>query len=456
MATDPEGPGELTSWKEIAAFLGVSERSAQNWEQKHGLPVKRLPGAKGRVLASTMELEEWKRKALVSKPGDRRLQNTNELEQWGKKSLVSKRGNEDARWFSGRRYLRGIAAVATLLVILGIALVAGSRFAANKTRHAASYDTDGRTFVAKDTEGLAVWRWTAPEPFLMPRYRNNSTLDRPAVWFGDLNGDSRTETILLYDPVNRIEVGCSLYCFSDEGDVMWTFTPGGSVTTPTATYSGPFIIANFLVADLDKDGVKEILVTSHQLSEYPNQFALLSNTGALKGEYWHSGFLSWIDYCDLDRDGIDEILLAQVNNGHKCATLVVLDPRQVRGASTQDDDPRYQIEGMERGKEKAVVLFPQSCISRLYAPPINSVSLLAVQGDTIRVEVRELQDDLACSIAYVFGRDLVLTRMPEISDRFKFVHRELRLSGKLDHDLSDQEIEKLKNGIRVIKYPQIQ
>ena len=85
-------------------------------------------------------------------------------------------------------------------------------------------------------------------------------------------------------------------------------------------------------------------MTSHHLAEFPNQFVLLDGkTGINKGEYWHSGFLSLINTMDLDRDGIDEILLGQVNNGRKCATLVVLDPRKVSGASTQDNDRKYQI-----------------------------------------------------------------------------------------------------------------
>ena len=51
---------ELTSWKEIATHLGVSVRTAQMWEAQRGLPVRRLPGPRGRVLATTTELDLWK------------------------------------------------------------------------------------------------------------------------------------------------------------------------------------------------------------------------------------------------------------------------------------------------------------------------------------------------------------------------------------------------------------
>src|SRR5271155_4565247 len=49
----------LDSWKEIAVFFGRDERTVSRWEKELGLPVHRLPGAKGRVYAYTDELSAW-------------------------------------------------------------------------------------------------------------------------------------------------------------------------------------------------------------------------------------------------------------------------------------------------------------------------------------------------------------------------------------------------------------
>jgi len=57
----PESPRELSSWKEIANFLGVAVRTVQKWEQERGLPVKRLPGKRGVVYADPAELLAWKK-----------------------------------------------------------------------------------------------------------------------------------------------------------------------------------------------------------------------------------------------------------------------------------------------------------------------------------------------------------------------------------------------------------
>ena len=52
--------GRLDSWKAIADYLGRDVRSVQRWESERGLPVHRIPGARGGgVFAYTAEIEAW-------------------------------------------------------------------------------------------------------------------------------------------------------------------------------------------------------------------------------------------------------------------------------------------------------------------------------------------------------------------------------------------------------------
>ncbi len=51
----------LTTWKEIAAYLGKGVRTAQRWEHELGLPVRRPNHRKGFVLAIPEELDAWLR-----------------------------------------------------------------------------------------------------------------------------------------------------------------------------------------------------------------------------------------------------------------------------------------------------------------------------------------------------------------------------------------------------------
>lgn len=53
-------PEVLTSWKEIARYLGKGVRTVQRWELTLGLPVKRPCGADARiVMARREDLDQW-------------------------------------------------------------------------------------------------------------------------------------------------------------------------------------------------------------------------------------------------------------------------------------------------------------------------------------------------------------------------------------------------------------
>ena len=50
----------LSSWKEIAARLGVTVRTVQRWEKLAGLPIHRQGvGKTGRIYAHSIELDSW-------------------------------------------------------------------------------------------------------------------------------------------------------------------------------------------------------------------------------------------------------------------------------------------------------------------------------------------------------------------------------------------------------------
>ena len=61
VSPSPSQPGDrLDSWKQIAAYLGRSERTVRRWEENEGLPVHRLQHEKrGSVYAYPKELDGW-------------------------------------------------------------------------------------------------------------------------------------------------------------------------------------------------------------------------------------------------------------------------------------------------------------------------------------------------------------------------------------------------------------
>ncbi len=60
---EPGSNGRLDSWKEIAAYLGSSVRSARRWEKENRLPVRRHAHETGdSVYAFSTDLDIWLRR----------------------------------------------------------------------------------------------------------------------------------------------------------------------------------------------------------------------------------------------------------------------------------------------------------------------------------------------------------------------------------------------------------
>jgi hypothetical protein len=62
MVIEKDGTAVLTSWKEIAGYIGKGVRTVQRWEKEFGLPVRRpKQGSKSTVLAFPDEIGNWVR-----------------------------------------------------------------------------------------------------------------------------------------------------------------------------------------------------------------------------------------------------------------------------------------------------------------------------------------------------------------------------------------------------------
>lgn len=404
MAAPAEPQSELTSWKGIADYLGVNVRTAQRWELERGLPVRRFPGERGRVSADPRELVAWKA-ATLEKP-----------DWWTSVPFL-------------RRYALGLTAVVLVLLLGALA----AYLVANRRGPPALYRVQGRTVIISDGQGRELWRKTFEQTPIPPGEQ------REMAWFGDLDGDGATEVLLGYAP----EPGSALICYSERGTQKWRFVPGRSVSTPAETFTPTYHLRNFAVAPIGSGGANAVVVNSRHYAYFPSQVAVLSARGELLGEYWHSGGFYCVAVADVDHDGVQEIVLGGVSQGHKQATLVILDPRRLGGASVEDEAPRYQIQGFPPAREKARLLFPRSCINRKFEPYGQMFHLLAAP-DSLTAHVHQRAVSSANhTIAYELTPHLELKQLI-VPDTFRALHQELEASGQLDHKLSEREEAELR------------
>lgn len=417
-STNPPS-SELGSWKEIAQYLGVTVRTAQKWGAVRGLPVKRAAGQKGRVWATTEELDRWRGQTL-----------------------------QPPRFWANLSLIRWASIIASALLLIEIGVLAGL-YAQQLLKGPPSrmlYEL--RSLIVTDAQGRELWRKTFEDGFRAGE-RPERKLAAKGAWFGDLDGDGRVELLYIHNPAERDRTGNTVYCFSDRGDVKWRFEPGRAVRTAHETFSPPFIAE--ALATIGGDGKqKAVVVTSHHVTFHPNQVALLSSSGKLLGEYWHSGHLPHLEIVDLDSDGTPEILLGGVSTGYRSATLVALDPAAVRGASAETETPEDQIVGFAPAAEKARLLFPRTCINQVL-DRYNAVGWLTVRPNGLRVLVWERRVPLLsrAGVTYALDRNLRVTAVTA-SGRLRSLHHELEASGQLDHLLTEQEVQRLAK-IRVLR-----
>lgn len=382
---------ELSSWKEIAAHLKVSVRTAQKWESQRGLPVRRLPGAaRGRVLCSVAELEAWKR---------------------GTEAAVEV-GRSRWKWVTA-----AIAVVACPAVAVWYFNRPGVPFAVK---------AEGRILAVSDTSGRELWRAILPDAALADRFA-------PRSWVGDVDGDGRIEVLFAHAPAADQRAG-SVLCYSDSGKLKWRFVPGHAVSSSRERFDPPFIPHALAVVGL---GVKRMIVVIavHSLW-YPSQVAVLDSGGRVLREYWHSGWLDQI--AALDPENSTLVYVGGQSNAHNTATVLLLDAANLDGASSEPEHPKYQLLGFRDGVERARVLLPRSC---LHGNGKHFVKHFNFDADGLTAATDgQNPADCNCYAYWRFDRKLRFLSVGA-GDTYRARHEQLEAQGKLAHHYTGEESE---------------
>ncbi len=443
MNTSVSDKSELRGWKEIADYFGITVRAAQKWEKEKGLPVRRMYGAKGRVSTSVLELERWKQ-SITQQP---------QLPANGTDPDRGPGTNSDQNPAMPGIRVRFASKKARLILALAVSLfaiiTATLWFLFLWPGPPAQGRVDKNTLIVFDAKGREVWRnrfdETLSSIYSLPR-------GRYSIWIGDLEGDGQIEVLFaLVLQRSRTVTNGVLICYSSKGREKWRFKPGKAIATATEPFPDDYWPTNFLVAPMGKNLPNSIVVSSMQGAMYPTQIALLSAQGKLQREYWHAGVIGHLDLgdivvADLDHNGVNEIYLGGVSNSYNLATLIALDPDTMGGASVEES-PKYQFQGFAPGRERARILFPKSCITRVSAR-YAGVSTLDIHDDQIIVSISPTPD--IAPMRYDLAPDFRLLKL-EVGDSFISQHLRLRNEGTLDHDWTPEREEPELRNIRNLR-----
>jgi hypothetical protein len=162
-----------------------------------------------------------------------------------------------------------------------------------------------------------------------------------AAVFCDVDNDGSREVIYgcRGNPADR---GCTVVrCTSLVRDsVLWEYRLTQDRPLPNQYDSKNLIFRCRGLAVRDLGPGLGLMVIGVAVNDYSPclVFQLAASNGAEIGKYYHYGHLNGPVLVDLDRDGLNEVLLAGVNGWRDEACIVVLDPRDIRGFSLLGKD----------------------------------------------------------------------------------------------------------------------
>lgn len=293
---------------------------------------------------------------------------------------------------------------------------------------------EGSVLTVLDGKGKELWHKSFAEGFWQDYYQQGVAA---RTWFGDLEGNGRTEILFLYHPsVNPRSHSTTLICYTDRGDERWRWTPGRAL--PEISYSpAVFETLAFAVTRTTRGSGARIVLSSYHLPYYPNQIAVVNSNGKLISEYWHSGHLDYMNLADIDGNGKEEIVASGISNGYRQATLVVLDIDQVSGASVETARPELQLHGMTAARERFRILFPRSDLNKTLSV-YNRALEPEIKNGRIQIPVNECDQKPDCEVYYEFDNQFKLLSV-KASDGFRSAHAEFFLKSKSNHQFSQSE-----------------
>lgn len=299
---------------------------------------------------------------------------------------------------------------------------------------------DGSVLRIMDADGKELWNKTFPDGFATGQFYQPGvwgTGSPTRIWFGDLERTGHNNVLFTY--LGPQSQSSTLICYSDRGKERWRWTPGRELPELNGT-AATFRTVAIAVLKATKERPPLIVVSSQLWPWWPNQIAVLDSNGKLVSEYWHSGTLSYLALADLDGDGREEIVATGVANGYDHqATLVVLDPDRVFGASAEVQ-PEFQIHGMGVAQERLRLLFPRSDLNRALFQ-YNAATDPALERGCLRLSVLECITPYpgGCRIFYEFDKHLHLIAAYAGSDEFRSAHNRFFQTAKPPHTLSADE-----------------
>ena len=286
--TEPSAgfPDRLDSWKAIADHLGRDVRTVRRWEQKLGLPVRRVPGGRGHsVFAYVAEIDAWLKTTPPARQPDAVAEDppvevTEPREVTERPRLLT----------AGRVW--GVVGIGLLVAATAIAWRA----------HRPPVDMAALTIrvtpeavVAMDSAGAEQWRYSfspgeTTGPLIARRGGPLTVLDDNAGVLVGVDARSR-KSDATYLPGE-------LLWLSSSGILRRTFSFSDPVTFGRERYRG-WTISDYRV--FDQRGRRQIAVSGRHFTWWPSFVTVVDENWKSRGTFFNAGWVEGLHWLSADR-----------------------------------------------------------------------------------------------------------------------------------------------------------
>lgn len=396
MADSRPGPPRLDSWKAIAEYLRRDVGTVRRWEKHLGLPVRRVPGGRGRsVFAYTSEIDSWLKAAPSVEP------------------VVAPVAASLRAW---RHWLAG-----TATIVAAVGLVVALR-PGDATGSDLRVEARPEGVVAFDTHGTERWRYPFPTGYNTTLAESGNptrvvTGEHPAVYVATGVSIRRSDGVKESGALTSLDIN---------GRFQRSFSFADEVTRDGQKYGPAWAITSFAVDD--RGSARRIAVAAHHHVWDPSLVTVLDDGGRRLGTFVHAGWIESVRWL-----GPNQLLIGGFSNPHDGGMVALLDAKALNGQGPEPQGTTYHCEGCGKDVPLRMIVMPRSEVNRATVSPFNRANVDVV-SDRIFVSTIEVGSSAPYpgDAVYEFTPSLDLINA-SFSDRYWEIHRALEAQGKLDH-----------------------
>ncbi|HWI18005.1 MAG TPA: hypothetical protein VNT81_09675 [Vicinamibacterales bacterium] len=259
-----------------------------------------------------------------------------------------------------------------------------------------------RRLVATDVQGRILWThaFSAPAKVADTRFR----YELESSWWErmDADGDGIDEIVAIVGHPRNGEDGLeTLYCFSLDGTLRYSYTPQFTMKFTQREFAGPWRFWDLLPVAADRG----LWVALESKQWWPSVVVRIDGRGAASVRYAQPGLIRSLEV--QSREGAPYLLAAGVNNAYGSASMALLDPKAEPSTAPHGSDTRYACLDCPQGKPLKYMVFPPSPLNVAEGLPYNQVISLRTDGAGIDVGVLEaLGDNVSALMLYHLAHDL--------------------------------------------------